>query len=211
MPRFVWQDANVPLTPLTSHHWWQVSWVDWAQAAGVLIALVGLALTFWQARGAKNNAHEAGIRASEAKAAAEATTAAVDRTQRQLRANQVLVLLPQLRWLAHELDSAIANDDRDLARRQLDNWRWQAGHANGLLTEITPSPRKILRALQDSVALATEATTTLMKQEKAVMESCEPARGAIGEACNLLNVFIGANATQVQPIPELEQVSDEQR
>lgn len=176
-----------------TQHWWNVSWVEWFSVIGVLAAVIGVILTWFQARGAKNNA-------SDAKVAAEAASAAVDRTQRQLRANQMLVLIPQLRWVAGELDAAISSDDRDLTRRHLDSWRWQAGHVNGLLKDETPTPRAILKSLQDSVGLATTATSALLKDNaKPVFECCELARASIGEACNQMNVFVGRNASQVQP------------
>lgn len=55
----------------------------------------------------------------------------------------MLVLIPQLRWVASELNAAMGSDDRDMTRRHLDSWRWQAGHVNGLLT---PAPRAILKS-----------------------------------------------------------------
>lgn len=182
-----------------THHWWNVSWVEWFGVIGVLAAVIGVILTWFQARRAKTNAFEARDAASAAKVAAEAASAAVDRTQRQLRANQMLVLIPQLRWVASELDAAIGSDDRAMTRRHLDQWRWQAGHVNGLLKDETPTPRTILKSLQDSVGLATAATSTLLKDDgKPVFECCEQARAAIGEACNQMNVFVGRNASQVQ-------------
>lgn len=177
----------------------QVSWLEWIGLVGVMATLVGLYLTWRQARDAKREAKSAVIGAHEAKIAAEAAGVAIDRTQRQLRANQMLVLIPQLRWVAQEMDAAIAGDDRGMTRRTLDSWRWQAGHVNGLLLDEGATSRKILKALQDSVALATEATTTLLKGQKPVLESCDQARQAIGHACNLLTVFVGQNASQVTP------------
>jgi hypothetical protein len=171
--------------------------VEWFGVVGVIATLAGLFFTWRKASDADNSA-------SSAKIAAEAAGAAVERTQRQLRANQMLVLIPQLRWISQELDAAIASDSRDLVRRHLDSWRWQAGHVNGLLSEESPSPRKILRSLQDSVALATEATTTLLKEGKPVLDSCELARDAIGTACNLLTVFVGQSASQVPTMTEQE-------
>jgi hypothetical protein len=165
-------------------HWWQVSWVAWFEVAGGLATITGLYLTWRQAK--------------KAKIAAEAASSAMDRTQRQLRANQMLVLIPQLRWLAQELDAAIAADDGAMTRRHLDGWRWQAGHVHGLLLDAN-AERRILRALQESVALATEATSSLLKNQKPVLDSCEQARQSIGVACNLLTVFIGQNASQATP------------
>jgi hypothetical protein len=179
-------------------HWWQVSWVAWFEVAGVLATITGLYLTWRQAKKAKEQASDAGLRARQAKVAAEAASSAMDRTQRQLRANQMLVLIPQLRWLAQELDTAIVAEDGAMTRRHLDGWRWQAGQVSGLLLEAK-AERRILRALQESVALATEATNSLLKNQRPVLDSCEQARRSIGVACNLLTVFIGQNASQATP------------
>jgi hypothetical protein len=179
-------------------HWWQVSWVAWFEVVGALATLAGLYLTWRQAKKAKEEASDAGLQAREAKVAAEAASSAIDRTQRQLRANQMLVLIPQLRWLAQELDTAIAAGDSAMTRRHLDGWRWQAGHVSGLLLDAK-AERRILRALQESVALATEATNSLLKNQRPVLDSCEQARQSIGAACNLLTIFIGQNASQATP------------
>lgn len=73
--------------------WYDITWVDWVAVVGVLAALVGLYLTWREAR--------------KAATSAEATRLAVTQTEVQLRANQLLILLPQLRALALELDAAI--------------------------------------------------------------------------------------------------------
>ncbi|MEV0803928.1 hypothetical protein AB0I34_39985 [Kribbella sp. NPDC050281] len=170
--------------------WWKVSWVDWAQVVGAAAGLVGLWFTWRQARKARTEA-------TAAKESADAATAAVDRTQRQLRANQILILIPQLRWVAQEMDAAIAENDRALTRRHLDNWRWQAGHVNGLLLDDRPSPRKVLKSLQESVSLATTSTSSLLSDSRPILDACGQAREAIHTACNLLTVFVGQSASQV--------------
>lgn len=172
----------------------RVTWVDVVGLVGVVATLVGLYFTWRQARDAK-------VQAAAAKTAADAASGAIGRTQRQLRSNQMLVLIPQLRWVAQEMDAAIESGDKGMTRRHLDSWRYQAGHVNGLLLDDSAVTRRILKAIQDSVALATEATTTLLREEKkTVLESCEQARHAIGHACNLLNVFVGQSASQVSAV-----------
>ena len=178
--------ANTPCGMLP-----HVTWVEVVGLLGVVATLVGLYLTWRQAKDAR-------VQATAARTAADAASSAIDRTQRQLRSNQMLVLIPQLRWVAQEMDAAIESGDKGMTRRHLDSWRYQAGHVNGLLLDDSAVTRKVLKAIQDSVALATEATTTLLREDKkTVLESCEQARHAIGHACNLLNVFVGQSASQV--------------
>lgn len=117
--------------------WYAVSWVDWLNVVAFSLALLGLWLTFRQARDAKKQA-------TAARTAAEAASTAVVRTQKQIRANQLLLLIPQLRWVAAELDVAISEDEPNLSRRTLDSWRWQAGQVHGLLT-ASSAERKLLR------------------------------------------------------------------
>src|SRR4051812_21705737 len=105
---------------LTAAHWYAIGWVDWISVAGLPLTLVGLALAWAQARAAANSAE----RAREA----------VEYTERRLRANQLLVLVPQLRFIAKELDEAIERDDAQHAKRELDNWRWQVANIQGLLS-----------------------------------------------------------------------------
>ena len=173
-----------------------MSWVDGVSVFGVAATLVGLWLTFRQARDAKDQAQLAS-------AAADAASKAVSETQRQLRGNQLLILVPQLRWVAQELDDAIMAKDRNLARRHLDHWRHQAGHLNGVLIEQVGAPDDIPKALQESVALATASTASLMRQKKSVIESCEQARVAIGYACDVLTVYVGQSSTQARQESEV--------
>src|SRR5437868_615162 len=103
------------------------------------MALVGLYVTWRQAKNA----------ADSAKAAQDAIVA----TERQIRSKQLMVLIPQLRWVAIELENAIAANDRKGARKQLDSWRWQAGNVQGILTATDPEEISILEGLQKSVSL----------------------------------------------------------
>ena len=69
------------------------AWVDWVSVIGLPLTLLGLFLTWQQARNAST--------------AAQAAEKAVSRTERQIRASQILVLVPQLRSTVAELETAI--------------------------------------------------------------------------------------------------------
>ena len=130
--------------------------------------------------------------------AADSARQAVEQTQRQLRANQLLVLTPQLRWIATELETSIVEDNRILAGRTFHNWRWAAGHVHGLLLAADPEEKRLISAIQTSVGLAFAATTSLLEPANAgrpVLESCKKARESIGTVCNQLTSWVGQAAT----------------
>ena len=140
------------------HHWYQLTWIDWFTVAGLPLALVGLYVTWRQARNAANSA----------KAAQDAIIA----TQRTIRSKQLMVLIPQLRWTVLELEKAITTNDRKGARKQLDSWRWQAGNIQGILTAADPEEITILEGLQESVGLARVAGSALLDEKSPIFFTC---------------------------------------
>jgi hypothetical protein len=172
------------LLAATSHHWYQISWVDWTTIVGVLLALIGLFLTWRQAKNAANSA--------------EAAKQAVSNTEQRIRLNQLMVLIPQLRWIANELDNAISTEDGSLVRRQLESWRWQAGNIHGMLESVDPNQAKLLRDLQQSVGLARAASSTLMAKVGSVNSECAKVRASIVIASDELNIWLGKSSTQAQ-------------
>jgi hypothetical protein len=119
-------------------------------------------------------------------------------TKKQLSSNQLLILVPQLKWLAGELDAAIERDDPSLTRRHLDSWRWQAGHIHGLLSDDAAIGRRRAKELQDSVALAFTASSALMEGKRPVLDACKQARESIGKVCNELSIWVGQQSAQTQ-------------
>lgn len=158
---------------------------------GTALAIVGLALTWVQARQAKEQAQGA-------RTASEAAALSLDRAQRQLRGNLMLNLVPQLRFIAAELDLSIESGSPEQARRHLDHWRSQANHLHGVLKDEVPEPRSLLRQLNQSVAFATEAETNLISNpDKSVVETCVQVRKEIGNAMNLLAQRAGRQVSHV--------------
>ncbi|MDW3850744.1 hypothetical protein NMK34_29450 [Micromonospora sp. BRA006-A] len=171
---------------IAAHAWYDLPWSDWVGVVGFPLGLFGLWLTFKQA--------------SDAKDAAASANTAIRRTQSQIRANQLLVLIPQLRWIASELDFAIDESNERLARRHLDSWRWQANNIHGMLTSADSSQRRILKSLQESVGQAASAGTLLMGKNlkgESVLDRCDKARESIGRVCDQLSAWAGENVTQV--------------
>jgi hypothetical protein len=99
-------------------------------------------------------------------------------------------LIPQLRWLAGELDAAIDTNDPRLTRRHLDSWRGQAAYIRGLLKDTSPTDDRISKLLQESVGLAFTANTALIEKEVPVIDACRQARESIGAVCDELSTWI---------------------
>ena len=106
-----------------------------------------------------------------------------------------MVYVPQLRWISAELDTAIATNDHTLARRPLDNWIWNIGFIRGLLADATDQSNLLTR-IQDSVALASEAMSSLLEGSKTVYSVCADTRAAISSASDMLNAWIGEHSTK---------------
>ena len=164
------------------HQWYNLSWIDWFTVGGVLLTILGLVLTWFQAKNAAD--------------AARAASNAVKKTEQQIRANQLMVLVPQLRYTVTELDSAIESKSSLLARRNLDSWRWQAGSIHGILSGADTTEKRILRSLQQSVGLAATAGGSLLEANTTVAAGCLQARAAMVTACDQLTTWVGRYSTQ---------------
>jgi hypothetical protein len=166
-----------------SQRWYDLGWVDWLAVAGFPLTLVGLYFTWRQAREASNSA--------------EAAREAAQSTQQQIRAKQLMVLIPQLMWIASEIDSAIEMGEMPLVRRYLHSWRLQAGNINGILLVADPDEIALATALNNSVSMAAITESNLMNRPKATRADCMRARNAIATASSGLSVWLGKNSTEV--------------
>lgn len=165
-----------------TQHWYSVSWVDWITILGLPLTLLGLFVTWRQAKAAAT--------------AAEAAKRAVHQTEQQIRASQIMVLVPQLRWTVAELEIAIEANSASVARRQLEIWRWQAGNIHGILSGADTSEKKILKSLTQSTALAVTAGGLLLEPSGPVAARCMKVRAAMASACDELTSWVGRHATQ---------------
>lgn len=159
-----------------------IGWLDWLTIAGFVLTLAGLYLTWRQAR--------------DATGAANAASRAVQRTQKQIRSNQLMVLIPQLTWIANEVDWAIERENFDVVRRFLNSWRQHAGNVHGILMAQAPNESEILKMLRHSIGMAAVADGVLFKKDKSTRRDCTEAREAIRSSIDLLNPWLGRNATE---------------
>ena len=155
---------NRVLLALSSHPPWyaSLSLVDWLTVVGFPLTLAGLYMTWKQARDATD--------------AAKAARRAVQRAQQQIRSNQLMVLIPQLTWIANEVDWAIERENFDVVRRFLNSWRQHAGSVHGILMAQAPSESEILQVLMTSIGMAAVADRLLFRQEKSTRQDCMKAR-----------------------------------
>ncbi len=112
----------------------------WMNLAGLVIGVIGFGVTIWQLFRTAN--------------AAEATTRAVERTERRMALNHLLVLLPQFRMLETELDLAVEESDRRMATRILASYAQITSQVAGLLdgrdSDFEPLVSKLQRASRDA-------------------------------------------------------------
>jgi hypothetical protein len=173
------------IVAIASHPAWyaSLSFTDWLTVCGFPLTLVGLYVTWHQAR--------------EASSAANAARRAVQRTRDQIRANQLMVLVPQLTWIANEVDWAIEGENFDVVRRFLNSWRQHAGNVHGILEAQAPNEDSILKALMASISMAAITDDVLFKQDnKSTRKDCMRARQAIRSAIDELHPWLGKNSTE---------------
>jgi hypothetical protein len=143
-----------------------MQWWDVASLVGVSATLLGLALTFRQARLART--------------AADATRLAIRDTEKLLARNSLLVLLPQLSLVEREIDLAVPRDDRAMLTYLMSVWKAHAGQLRGLLGDDSGADEMAMKRLQASVVLATDAKVRLDDGRTSVAATMKQVREAIG-------------------------------
>jgi hypothetical protein len=94
--------------------------------------------------------------------ASEATKVAVERTERRMALNHLLVLLPQFRLLESDLDSAAESGDRKLAIRALVAFAYIAGEVAGLLKGQDDVDQDVTNRLSNMARRAAQAKSQLI-------------------------------------------------
>ena|ERR1700722_20269409 len=121
---------------------------DWVGIAGLAVSVVGFSLAIWQlARTAK---------------ASEATREAIERTEKRMALNHLLVLLPQFHLLENDLDRAAEDNDRALARRALVSYSHFASEVAAILRGQDQVDQTLITELQSSARDASLAKATLI-------------------------------------------------
>jgi hypothetical protein len=121
---------------------------DWIGLAGLVVSVVGFGVAIWQL-----------IRTANASVA---TRNAVERTEKRMALNHLLVLLPQFRLLENDLDYAAQEDDRSLARRSLVSYAHFAAEVATILGGQSGVNSTLILDLKASASEASLAKASLI-------------------------------------------------
>ena len=121
---------------------------DWIGVAGLAVSVIGFVIAIWQL-----------IRTARA---TEATRRAIERTEKRMAINHLLVLLPQFRLIENDLDSAAQDDDRGLARRSLVAYAHFAAEVAAILQNQEKVDQALVTDLRVSATQASQAKAALI-------------------------------------------------
>ena len=155
---------------------------DWLGVAGLAVSVVGFAVAIWQL-----------IRTANASVA---TRKAVERTEKRMALNHLLVLLPQFRLIESDLDSAAQEDDRALARRSLVAYAHFAAEVATLLQGQDKVDQTLVIDLQTSATQASRTKASLIDATNA--RNTKQLTKEIRERISGLSIHIGTLATSYQ-------------
>jgi Zn-dependent oligopeptidase len=125
-----------------------------------------------------------------------ATKEAVERTEKRMALNHLLVLLPQFRLLENDLDHAAQEDDRPLARRTLVAYAHFATEVAAILQGQDKVDQNLVIELQSSAKEASRAKGVLIdaSHTRTTRQLTKDAR----EAISSISMHINTLATTYQ-------------
>jgi hypothetical protein len=137
------------------------TFVEWLTVIGFPLVLLGIA-----ARGAQT--------------AAVAAQTAVERTERRLADNHLLLLIPQLGLYRRELDLAVDGPDRRETLRLLGEWPTLASELQGILERIDrETHKKLIRDLARSTTLTGKAKDAIIARREELEPATRAARSLV--------------------------------
>lgn len=148
----------------------------------------GFGIAIWQIKKARNSADSA--------------RQAIISTQDAIARNNLLLLIPQLRRLEQQLQSAIKGDHRDLVGSHLDDWRYHASTLRGVLEQVGDGTTELLQHVQASVTQARYARLAIQKSSADIVKATRLAQGAImrvtDEATTIASGLAGKGGADVE-------------
>lgn len=155
-----------------------MTWGETVGVAGLVVTVVGFAITIWQL-----------VRTARA---SEATQQAVERTERRMALNHLLVLLPQLRLIETDLDTAAQENDRKLAMRALVAYSHMASEIAGLLRGQDSVDDALVQRLEQSARAASLAKADLIDNANRMAKSAtKEFRGELAHTGAYLGQLVG--------------------
>jgi hypothetical protein len=157
---------------------------DWLGIAGLAVSVVGFVIAIWQLWRTAN--------------AAQATKKAIERAEKRMAKNHLLVLLPQFQLIENDLDAAAQNDDLGLARRALVSYAHFAAEVAAILQDQEKVDETLVTDLRTSATQASLAKAVLIDaaKGKTVRQLTKDVRDRISG----LSVHIGTLAINYQMI-----------
>lgn len=155
---------------------------DWLSLAGLVVSVVGFAIAIWQL-----------IRTANASVA---TKAAVERTEKRMALNHLLVLIPQFRLLENDLDFAAQDNDRALARRSLVSYAQFAAEVATILQGQDGVEQDLVEKLRSSATEASRTKGTLI--DAPLSRHTKDLTRGVRDQISGLSVHVGGLATAFQ-------------
>jgi hypothetical protein len=155
---------------------------DWLGIAGLAVSVVGFAIAIWQLVRTAN--------------ATVATRQAVERTEKRMAINHLLILLPQFRIVEGELDRAAEEDDRQLACRALVSYAHYASEAAAILSGQSNADQSLITELRSSSREASLAKGMIIDAAKS--KSTKILTKDIRERMAGLSLHVGALSASYQ-------------
>lgn len=125
-----------------------MSLADWLGSIGLIVSVLGFAGTIWQLQRTVN--------------ASKATAAAITRTEKRMAMNHLLVLLPQIRMIEADLDTAVDQGDRRLTIRALVMFTHLASEVAGVLKYQSDADAELVTLLEEASRKSSEAKVDLI-------------------------------------------------
>ncbi len=119
-----------------------------------------------------------------------ATAEAVRRTLKAVAASRLAVAITQLRQIVLELEESAADNDSLGARRAVNNWRWIASEADGLLRRRFGDQLPSLGTIQSSLELARSIKPALFEEGSSVRDVTAECLAAMEKAADQLAPLI---------------------
>ncbi|MFF2605822.1 hypothetical protein [Arthrobacter koreensis] len=159
---------------------------DWLENINLWFAIplqiAGFAIAYWQIAKAKN--------------AATAAKEAAARTEKQIGANLLLVVLPELNQIETNLEWAVGQADRNATIHYLASWRWQAGQLRGHLMRQGGVDDKLLTQIQQSIATAADTKLALSDTSADVAKRCRAALKSIAHVTGTVGELMARNSIE---------------
>ena len=158
----------------------QVTINDWT-ILGTALGGLGLLATIVGLKFAYDQLVKAETQLKKTETAVEASRVAVERASKRASASQLLSVLSRFRRIDSDLDSAIAHDDRDHARRVLLAFTHDANEAVVLLAQWSDLiDHDILNQLTETAELASDVKAEIASSSKKVTSLTGDVHASIG-------------------------------